>query len=62
MLNVKPRNFINVTQYLQNGTYYWGGASPCLQFIPNPGSLIYSCFKRKTKIILQVMKKKFMFL
>lgn len=37
MLNVKPKNFINVTQYLQHGTYYYGGTSPCLQFIPKQG-------------------------
>lgn len=37
MINVTPRTFVNVTQYLRNDTYYWGGASPCLQFVPKPG-------------------------
>jgi ectonucleotide pyrophosphatase/phosphodiesterase family protein 5 len=38
MINVKPPNFINVTQYLTPGTYIYAGSTPVLQFYSNGGS------------------------
>ncbi|XP_015833868.1 ectonucleotide pyrophosphatase/phosphodiesterase family member 5 isoform X2 [Tribolium castaneum] len=37
MLDVKPPNFINVTQYLTPGTYTYAGSTPVLQFHPKKG-------------------------
>jgi ectonucleotide pyrophosphatase/phosphodiesterase family protein 5 len=37
MINVKPPNFINVTQYLTPGTYIYAGSTPVLQFYSNGG-------------------------
>ncbi|KAJ8954062.1 hypothetical protein NQ318_004367 [Aromia moschata] len=37
MVSVTPPYFINITQYLKNGTYEWTGASPCIQIIPHDG-------------------------
>lgn len=41
MINVKPPNFINITQYIPYGTYKWGGASPVLEVIPKEGKLLF---------------------
>ncbi|CAH0546226.1 unnamed protein product [Brassicogethes aeneus] len=37
MIAVTPPKFINITQYLTNGTYQYAGASPCIQIIPKEG-------------------------
>lgn len=39
MISVRPPNFINITQYLPNGMYEWGGASPVLQIVPKEGNI-----------------------
>jgi hypothetical protein len=43
MINVKPPNFINVTQYLTPGTYIYAGSTPVLQFYSN-GGISSKCF------------------
>ncbi|KAJ8924970.1 hypothetical protein NQ315_001135 [Exocentrus adspersus] len=47
MIGVTPPNFINITQYMTNGTYEWAGASPCIQIVPHEGyeEQIYSSLK-----------------
>ncbi|XP_044256523.1 ectonucleotide pyrophosphatase/phosphodiesterase family member 5-like isoform X2 [Tribolium madens] len=47
MLDVKPPNFINVTQYLTPDTYIYAGSTPILQFHPKKGfeSEIYEKLK-----------------
>ncbi|CAG9818495.1 unnamed protein product [Phaedon cochleariae] len=37
MISVTPPYFINITQYIKNGTYEWAGATPCIQITPNAG-------------------------
>ncbi|KAH1002636.1 hypothetical protein HUJ04_008705 [Dendroctonus ponderosae] len=37
MTAVTPPRFINITQYMQNGTYEWAGASPAIQITPHQG-------------------------
>lgn len=45
MTAVTPPHFINITQYLTNGTYEWAGASPAIQIIPHEGKYLFSfCF------------------
>lgn len=38
MTAVTPPRFINITQYMTNGTYEWAGASPAIQITPHPGT------------------------
>ncbi|XP_018564085.1 bis(5'-adenosyl)-triphosphatase enpp4 isoform X2 [Anoplophora glabripennis] len=47
MISVTPPYFINITQYITNGTYDWAGASPCIQIIPHEGyeEQIYNSLK-----------------
>ncbi|KAJ8977908.1 hypothetical protein NQ317_012409 [Molorchus minor] len=51
MISVTPPNFINITQYIKNGTYEWTGASPCIQIIPHEGYTeeIYNALKEGSK-------------
>ncbi|CAG9770684.1 unnamed protein product [Ceutorhynchus assimilis] len=37
MTAVTPPRFLNITQYITNGTYIWAGVSPVIQIIPNEG-------------------------
>lgn len=38
---VTPLEFVNVTQYLTQGTYITEGASPCMQIIAKEGTNCY---------------------
>lgn len=51
MTAVSPPFFINITQYITNGTYEWAGASPAIQIIPREGheDIIYSALKKGSK-------------
>ncbi|XP_076272529.1 bis(5'-adenosyl)-triphosphatase enpp4-like isoform X2 [Rhynchophorus ferrugineus] len=51
MTAVTPPHFINITQYLKNGTYEWAGASPAIQIIPHGGfeDSIYTALKNASK-------------
>lgn len=37
MISVTPPYFVNITQYVKNGTYLYAGASPSIQIIPKDG-------------------------
>ncbi|CAH1964983.1 unnamed protein product [Acanthoscelides obtectus] len=37
MITITPQTFINITQYMKEGTYTWAGASPCIQITPQKG-------------------------
>ncbi|XP_060535663.1 bis(5'-adenosyl)-triphosphatase ENPP4-like [Cylas formicarius] len=37
MTGVTPPHFVNITQYMKNGTYEWAGASPAIQITPHTG-------------------------
>nr|XP_023015420.1 bis(5'-adenosyl)-triphosphatase enpp4-like [Leptinotarsa decemlineata] len=47
LISVTPPHFINITQYMKNDTYYWAGASPCIQITPKKGyeDMIYDALK-----------------
>ncbi|RZC33902.1 bis(5'-adenosyl)-triphosphatase enpp4-like, partial [Asbolus verrucosus] len=51
MVNVKPSNFINVTQYLIPNTYVYAGTTPVLQLFPNRGfeNDVYQKLKNASK-------------
>lgn len=40
MDSVSSPNFINLTSYLDNGTYHFYGSSPVLQIVPQDGEII----------------------
>ncbi|XP_066249961.1 bis(5'-adenosyl)-triphosphatase enpp4-like [Euwallacea similis] len=48
MTAVTPPRFVNVTQFMTNGTYEWTGASPAIQIIPHAGfhQTIYDSLKK----------------
>ncbi|CAH2019716.1 unnamed protein product [Acanthoscelides obtectus] len=41
MITITPQTFINITQYMKEGTYTWAGASPCIQITPQKGVFLY---------------------
>ncbi|KAG5889423.1 hypothetical protein JTB14_032757 [Gonioctena quinquepunctata] len=47
LVTVTPPFFINITQYMPNGTYDWSGNSPCVQITPKKGHLeeVYNALK-----------------
>lgn len=51
MTAVTPPRFINITQYMTNGTYEWAGASPAIQITPHSGyeQSIYNSLKEASK-------------
>ncbi|KAL1517368.1 hypothetical protein ABEB36_001138 [Hypothenemus hampei] len=51
MTAVSPPKFVNITQYLTNGTYEWAGASPAIQIIPHDGyeDGIYNALKAESE-------------
>lgn len=42
MNSVSSPNFINLTSYLENGTYHFYGSSPVMQIVPQDGELMSS--------------------
>nr|CAH7712172.1 unnamed protein product [Callosobruchus chinensis] len=47
LVTITPQTFINITQYMKEGTYTWAGATPCIQITPHKGheEEIYTALK-----------------
>nr|CAI5835266.1 unnamed protein product [Callosobruchus analis] len=55
LITITPQTFINITQYMKQGTYTWAGASPCIQITPHKGIFVikYHIYKHRCTEVLK---------